>query len=321
MPRAGSTSTTSLAFAAALALARLRPRRLQHSPTAASADSPSFAVRSAHSKARSHSASIHTFGMLPSWAAADEESNKRRKRLLIGGGIAAFALLVVVGTRKAEDASLSSYLPAGLGISTPYSFSSQDGQEFAEEWGEGVEQTEVPWSEEEERLREYKWETPEIDETLKVMLDGLNEVSSSSRLGAGQADPPSARRKTAGLEIGYSQLVPMLLGAWGLDLEQLLLLRRFAQLHLHEHMADCRSRTKGLGSSSAAVGRSELNLQSVDDTSAHWRLHSSQIRRAARGVADWSPARAHERQVGRRLRQATRPGEPSRPTSLFLAHR
>jgi hypothetical protein len=118
--------------------------------------------------------------MLPLWAAVDEESNKRRKRLLFGGGIAAFALLLVVGhSLKAEDASLSSYLPAGLGLASPYSFSSQDGQEFEEEWTEGVQQAEVRWSEEEVRLREYRWETPEIDETLKVMLEGLIDVSSS----------------------------------------------------------------------------------------------------------------------------------------------
>lgn len=71
---------------------------------------------------------------------------------------------------------MSEYLPTVLG---GYSFSSQEGMELSEEWEreEGVEQSEVRWTEEEERLREYRWETPDVDDTLKRVLEGLDEVS------------------------------------------------------------------------------------------------------------------------------------------------
>jgi hypothetical protein len=132
--------------------------------------------------------------MLPT--SVQSPARPSNKRYLLLAFPFAFALLLVAhrSSNLDEGQQLKEYLPSVLG---GYSFSSQEGMELSEEWEreEGVEQSEVQWSEEEQRLREYRWETPEVDDTLKRVLEGLDEVRFQSTLQTPVgADPDPLRR-------------------------------------------------------------------------------------------------------------------------------
>lgn len=100
-------------------------------------------------------------------------SSSKRWLLLLVPSVA--ALLLVGRLSEPTDVQLRDYLTAATNGN---SLVNGTDKAWVAGEGEGVQQLEVPeWTEQEEQLRQYRWETPEVHETLKRALERLDEVS------------------------------------------------------------------------------------------------------------------------------------------------